>query len=178
MENKEFYEICKNMGYYGIEAMLNGIDLEDKAEYIKSVSFKFIPPFRPAYGPDGLTTRINDVWAISIPSNLAYCYIPHTKSKIEIYPKFLEDIQKCGMTYGDLLSVIIDHEGQHAQDRFEQPWKMNNFSLLFSEPVALHTEIRAYDNQERNFSRRGCSQYFMGYIRESRQRYEIRLRNL
>ncbi len=116
-------------------AFLGEIDLEDKTKYIESLY-----PSQ-TYAPDNCLMACTPRMSYGL------------TSIITIYPNAFETFQNMD----EFLSALIDHEGKHAEDFF------NDFN-----PDVRGLEIRAYQNQIDNFPRRpNCGEFFRNKTREN-----------
>jgi len=178
MKDSELIEICRAKDIGRFQEFLSSMDLEDKSRYISEVRYvEYQPEARFIHSEIGEVTygKVLAKTSASIRGNFL---IPNTKSRIIIYQKLFEDIPVRGMNVGDLYSVVVDHEGTHAKDFYEAPWKIGIFSGVGFHPRKIRAELRAFEEQERNFQHRGCSQGFMDRIRKSKIIAELQLYNL
>jgi len=152
---KKYEDIYRTEDPRKIQAFLDELDLEGVKDYVKSVVYRSKNPNR---GP------VAKVY----PSLESRFFVSHKKQTINVYPYLFQIIREDGLNYGDFLSVVIDHEGKHAEDLYYAPFKMGTFGFIKFMPWVLEAEIRAYGNQEENFSRRGCSDLFMKEIVKQR----------
>lgn len=97
---------------------LREIDLEDAAPYMRAV-YKNSDPKPLVKG--GYTVPM-----VTFPSLRARLFIRGTRSRVAVYPNaFSEDKHPC---LDDFRSTLIDHEGHHAREFYENP-RIIAFSL-------------------------------------------------
>lgn len=127
-----------------VRAYLQRLSFEDKARFVKGIQYTLAK------------CPVADARTLNVRANF---FIPKQKSLIIVYSSFREAfLKRRNLNEGDLMSLLIDHEGQHAQDLFYHPQSFGHFfGFITWMPLVLRTEIRAYANQQENFNRRGCS---------------------
>ena len=141
---------------------VRGIDLEYVTPYIRAVVYDPTP---------------HDIWHMSTSASqlAARFYKAGTRSTITVYPQSFENGSI--KTFDDFLSVLIDHEGTHAEDIYRNPSSIPvTTHPLFSSPthqrqIALASELRAYENQM-DMSRSGHRQISPLLLTEIEQRIQ------
>ncbi|MEK6894988.1 MAG: hypothetical protein AABX48_00550 [Nanoarchaeota archaeon] len=166
------------------QEFLNGIDLEEARPYIKRVSYK---P-KQAYSDNIIYTDNTIMMRTSnLPAKLLG--IKNVRSTISVYP--------CSFTLqniGEFKSMLIDHEGYHAKDIFEEPEilllpliklkKVLNIPLiklnidkldeLYLQALYRNIigELRANRNQLKNIDKRETSSSFKKSLASKIEGYE------
>jgi hypothetical protein len=111
MINKEHYELALNDDdQYFRQSFLDSIVVDDIKKYVRRV----------VYVPKTIIVdKDYEVGMRTIPSNLASLNIHHTRSKIIVFePAFTRELHP---HLDDFLSTLIDHEGHHAKEYYENP---------------------------------------------------------
>jgi len=125
---------------------LRQLELE---KYVKSLEYVPLNHYNSDYeGFSVMTTRR------SILST--YLSVPHTRSRIIIYPIAFETSQNID----DFLSVLIDHEGQHAKDRYEEP----ELDDIISEIKAIKNQMTQIKNGKRSVSQSYKDKFFISSL--------------
>ena len=123
---------------------------QSRHEFVRSIDLEYASPYIRAVVYSPIHYDIFHMY--TSPSWLAArFYKTGTRSTITVYPRSFknESIE----TFDDFLSVLIDHEGTHAQDIYRDPFSIpvKTHPLLSSTRnqrlIALASELRAYDNQ-------------------------------
>jgi len=146
------------------------IDQFSKPFYVQEVRYE-------ANQVDGMAMML------ALPHYLTNFYVPGTAGSILVLPNSFPG--KHG-NLDDFSSSLQDHEYFHARDYFFRPahsitpaWTLillyitNNMSLKLKGLQSLtkkylNTEIRACENQIRNFKKRNCSEDYMNHIMDLR----------
>lgn len=146
------------------------VDLEDASQFMR-VTYV---PFEPSY--DDVMSQL----MLTYPSLPSSFFLKGFRSKVEVFPRaFGEEYYK---TLGDFQSTLIDHEGYHAREFYENPrmaithypFELWIDSIRFSGKGGYRLlqelrkdyrsynvrELRVLKNQVQNIHRRNCSEKF------------------
>lgn len=157
------------------QEFINAINLEEAIPYICKVTYhqEYDSLYHAAYLRGGrllMRTGFNSFFRLW----------KGQRSVIIIYPEAFSS--KTIQNSGDFYSMLIDHEGTHAKDFFEDPHRMlvgmneiiarvaeGSWSKAIEKSVAA--EQRAIYCQIKNFKRRNCSQRFSELILEKNKEF-------
>lgn len=123
---------------------------EYRSEFVRNIDLEYAVPYIHKVVYSSVQSDIRHM--TTLPSRLAsWFYRPSTRSTVIIYPRSFEhgSIE----TFDDFLSVLIDHEGAHAEDIYRNPTSIPlRTHPLFSSGthqrrITFASELRAYDNQ-------------------------------
>jgi hypothetical protein len=156
MDLEKQYKIAREVPGITAQEFLEFMDYEDVGKYFSDVVclHRNVPGYHQY-------ARFN-CEAITIPSKLVKTFgIKGTKSRLILTKKGFNQ-----ENLGDLLSIIIDHEGFHAREFYENPRKIIvpkiDFWISEKERMVrkIASEIRAYQNQVNKFKDRDTSKEF------------------
>lgn len=133
---------------------LNGIDLGEYAPYIARITYhRTMPWFLMHEKP----------LMITVPNPLALLGMRRTKAKIIVYPSAFNQ----NPTFDDFSSCLLDHEGEHAKDIYENSASVINTSRKSARKTE---ELKAYANQLRRINQRNHSPAHLASILEAMNR--------
>ena len=168
-----------------------------RQQFLDLIVQRGLPPYiqKVTYSPVDLESRrkIFRARMATLHHFLTQWYIPGTKSIIEVYPCSFSLESSSHQRVDDFLSTLEDHEYHHAREYYEHPSLIVRHRLVIGFQVRLRTlvgeenrfrnhvtavdhalyefenklEIRALENQCRNFPNRNCSaEYRLAVISE------------
>lgn len=179
MKQKDFEKAVKDESYR--QRFIDNIYLEDSAQYIKSVKYILIE-----------ICKSDGVMNMQPPIQTRLFGIKKQRSKIRIYSSSFEFEKSYHKTIDDFLSSLIDHEGFHCKECFENPTELgysitntqlkilkdylkNKDFLQFEkemEKLEAKMGFRAYQNQVENFSKRDVSDEYAKSVIEDKKYLE------
>lgn len=179
MKHGDFEKAVRDESYR--QHFIDNLDLEDSAQYIKSGGYSLIDILNP-YA----------VMSMQPPIQTRLFRIKKQRSKIMIYLSSFEFEKSYHKTIDDFFSSLIDHEGFHCKECFENPTKLrysitknelkifkdylkNKDSLQFEKELKkfdAKKEIRAHQNQINNFNKRDVSDEYAKSIIEYKKYLE------
>jgi len=162
---------------YERKQLLNNIDLQESRRYISNITYRSNPNKNVFMKRFQTSFSGGKIFAQTIPDFPARLMVPGTKSEIVVYSFTFDIISAWGGSMDDLSSITVDHEGKHAEDYSKKPWSMGFCGIQYM-PFILRTEIRAYENQIRNFSRRNCSDGLIKFTEKKLEKAKNRLQLL
>ncbi len=165
----DFQRAVNDPGYR--PRFLREIDLEDAAKYIGKVGYKDSVKVR---GNRTILMRIN-------PSLMMRLNMKKLKSEVEVYPQAFSIPHT---SLNDFLCSLIDHEGYHAREYYENPRdiipSINELMDAANEydpeidvkirinkamtRIAAATEYRAYEHEIKRSKKRGVSEVFSCFL--------------
>lgn len=139
------------------QEFLDNLDLEDATPYVRDLRYKNLKDHR-------------GIMSIYLPF-IEGIIFRDPRSIIEIYPFSFSPEETENL--GDFLSVLIDHEGEHARDFHEKPFS----SWSDHTPkITARRELRAIENQLPRLDGRGCSEEFKKHIDKLYSKHQETLR--
>lgn len=137
------------------QRFLNAVDLEDKKEFVCEVRYL---PSPSKYG-------INLAIPMGILSDSRKVFSDRGNRCVVLVTP-LAFMRLTRPNFGDFLSSLIDHEGDHARYICESPDILHPTEITYpSADLRRAMEIRALENQIRNFGRRNCSEIHVSEVR-------------
>ena len=161
VSQSQYNEVRENPSILG--SFLREIDLEGYQEYVREV--------RPGFHSDEKILMESMINPFSLSLSQILRPSKPRKSDIIVYPS----ASKSMMTVENFLSALIDHECFHAKENYQNAHlRKQRFSPLGG---AL-AEIRAYENQIKNFRARGVTPEYRKMIKGIYSKYQEALPKL